>query len=94
MRKIIMFLSVIASTFGLKALASNIDIESNVIVRDLRTSGLTMAEIKQLDMLSRFDGNAFQKAVEQDIRIKGKLKIEVLATANKGGGPCVRGGQE
>lgn len=94
MRKILMVLSVIASTFGLKALASSIDIESNVIIRDLKTSGLTMDEIEKLDILSKFDSHAFQKAVEQDVRIKGKLKIEVLATANKGGGPCVQGGQE
>ncbi|MGZ3742842.1 MAG: hypothetical protein ACXWRE_01080 [Pseudobdellovibrionaceae bacterium] len=94
MRKVLMFLSIIASSIGMKSMASTIDKENNLVVQGLLKSGLNIEEIKQLDLLSKLDSDQFKKAVDQDIRIKGALKFEVLATANKGGGPCIQGGRD
>jgi hypothetical protein len=93
MQKIFMIVSILLSAIGMRSTAEAIEVSGNRLVSDLQSVGLSIDEIKQLDALSKIDPGQFQKAVEQDLRIKGKLRIEVLATANKGGGPCVYSSQ-
>lgn len=94
MQKTLMIISIILSAMGARSVAEAIDSSTNWIVMDLKKAGLSFQEIQNLDKLSQSDLDLFRKAVEQDLRIKGKLKIEVLASANKGGGPCIQGGQD
>lgn len=91
MNRFVIVLSFLLSCIGFKALANDLDLRTNSLILELRKSGLTVDEIVKLDELSKVDPATFRKAVEQDFRIIGKLKLEMLSSANKGGGPCVLG---
>lgn len=88
MKKLAMLLSILASSVGLKAFSAEIDSATNPLVNELVSAGITINEIQQLDLISRINPDLFEQLVKQDVRIKGKLKFEVLATGNKGGIKC------
>lgn len=91
MKKVLTILSIILTVFGFKSLAQNVDAKNNRIVAELSKSGLSDQEIAFLDQLASKNPALFEKAILQDLRIKGPLKEEIFASANRGGGTCVHG---
>lgn len=94
MQKTLMVISILFSAMGLRSVASAIESSSNQIVAALQRAGLTAVEIQDLDNLLQADRAQFQRAIEQDYRIKGKLRLEVMALSNGiGAGPCIQKNQ-
>ncbi len=94
MQKILIVFSILFSAIGLKSIASEIENYSNPIISDLQNAGLSNMEIEDLEKLLHLDPIQFQKAIDQDYRIKGKLKIEIMALSNgSGSGPCIQKNQ-
>lgn len=93
MKKIFAICSIAFASLGLKNFAEAMDSRGNDIVNHLSKAGLSLEEIGFLNELSIDNPELFKKAVLEDLRIKGELKREIFATANKGGGPCIHGEQ-
>lgn len=94
LNKLLMIISIFTSAISARSIAETIDKNSSPLLLELQRSGFSFEEIQVLDGLYQEDRNLFLQMIEQDFRFKGKLKKEILATANKGGGPCVRNGQD